>query len=193
MMSPWRNLCTRTTATKEPTCKESRQGMLLLRVSAWVLSTSVYTTKRNIFLKNFCSWTELHVYVTIIQWCRSLWLTLFYCSYDCESIYFFFYHFLPIMISFGKTWGRGLEEIVVIFYSEENSALHLKKKKVTFRFIRYSMLWNISISFTCTCTLSQSGRLFILLCNVCKSFLTHLFQLELSCSWLYARLHMYYI
>lgn len=185
MMSPWRNLCTRTTATKEPTCKESRQGTLLLRVSAWVLSTSVYTTKRNIFLKNFCSWTELHVYVTIIQWCRSLWLTLFYCSCD-------FYHFLPIMISFGKTWGRGLEEIVVIFYSEENSALHLKKKD-TFRFIRHSMLWNISISFTCTCTLSQSGRLFILLCNVCKSFLTHLFQLELSCSWLYARLHMYYI
>lgn len=192
MMSPWRNLCTRTTATKEPTCKESRQGTLLLRVSAWVLSTSVYTTKRNIFLKNFCSWTELNVYVTIIQWCRSLWLTLFYCSCDCESIYFFFYHFLPIMISFGKTWGRGLEEIVVIFYSEENSALHLKKK-ITFRFIRYSMLWNVSISFTCTCTLSQSGRLFILLCNVCKSFLTHLFQLELSCSWLYARLHMYYI
>lgn len=171
MMSPWRNLCTRTTATKEPTCKESRQGTLLLRVSAWVLSTSVYTTKRNIFLKIFCSWTELHVYVTIIQWCRSLWLTLFYCSCDCESIYFFFYHFLPIMISFGKTWGRGLEEIVGIFYSEENSALHLKKKKVTFRFIRYSMLWNISISFTCTCTLSQSGRLFILLCNVCKSFI----------------------
>lgn len=191
MMSPWRNLCTRTTATKEPTCKESRQGTLLLQVSAWVLSTSVNTTKRNIFLKNFGSWTELHVYVTIIQWCRSLWLTLFYCSCDCESIYFF-YHFLPIMISFGKTWGRGLEEIVVIFYSEENSALHLKKK-VIFRFIRYSMLWNISISFTCTCTLSQSGRLFILLCNVCKSFLTHLFQLDLSCSWLYARLHMYYI
>lgn len=169
MMSPWRNLCTRTTATKEPTCKESRQGTLLLRVSAWVLSTSVYTTKRNIFLKNFCSWTELHVYVTIIQWCRSLWLTLFYCSCDCESIYFF----LPFSTYHDFIWedrGRGLEEMVVIFYSEENSALHLKKK-VTFRFIRYSMLWNISIRFTCTCTLSQSGRLFILLCNVCKSFI----------------------
>lgn len=139
MMSPWRNLCTRTTATKEPTCKESRQGTLLLRVSAWVLSTSVYTTKRNIFLKNFCSWTELHVYVTIIQWCRSLWLTLFYCSCDCESIYFFFYHFLPIMISFGKTWGRGLEEIVVIFYSEENSALHLKKKS----YISFYQIFNV--------------------------------------------------
>lgn len=169
MMSPWRNLCTRTTATREPTCKESRQGTLLLRVSAWVLSTSVYTTKRNIFLKNFCSWTELHVYVTIIQWCRSLWLTLFYCSCDCESIYFF----LPFSTYHDFIWedmGRGLEEMVVIFYSEENSALHLKKK-VTFRFIRYSMLWNISISFTCTCTLSQSGGLFILLCNVCKSFI----------------------
>lgn len=169
MMSPWRNLCTRTTATKEPTCKESRQGTLLLRVSAWVLSTSVYTTKRNIFLKNFCSWTELHVYVTIIQWCRSLWLTLFYCSCDCESIYFF----LPFSTYHDFIWedmGEGVRRNCCHFYSGENSALHLKKK-VTFRFIRYSMLWNISISFTCTCTLSQSGRLFILLCNVCKSFI----------------------
>lgn len=139
MMSPWRNLCTRTTATKEPTCKESRQGTLLLRVSAWVLSTSVYTTKRNIFLKNFCSWTELHVYVTIIQWCRSLWLTLFYCSCDCESIYFFFYHFLPIMISFGKTWGRGLEEIVVIFISKKTVPYIWKKKS----YISFYQIFNV--------------------------------------------------
>lgn len=127
MMSQWRNLCTRTTATKEPTCKESRQGTLLLRVSAWVLSTLVYTTKRNIFLKNFCSWTELHVYVTIIQWCRSLWLTLFYCSCDCESIYFF----LPFSTYHDFIWedmGRRLEEMVVIFIAKKTVPYIWKKK-----------------------------------------------------------------
>lgn len=170
MMSLWRNLCTRTTATKEPTCKESRQGTLLLRVLAWVLSTSVYTTKRNIFLKNFCSWTELHVYVTIIQWCRSLWLTLFYCSCDCESIYFF----LPFSIYHDfirEDMGEGVRRNCCHFLYRRKQCLTFEEKKVTFRFIRYSMLWNISISFTCTCTLSQSGRLFILLCNVFKSFI----------------------
>lgn len=170
MMSPWRNLCTRTTATKEPTCKESRQGTLLLRVSAWVLSTSVYTTKRNIFLKIFCSWTELHVYVTIIQWCRSLWLTLFYCSCDCESIYFF----LPFSTYHDFIWedmGEGVRRNCCDFLKRRKQCLTFEKKIVTFRCMRYSMLWNISISFTCTCTLSQSGSLFILLCNVCKSFI----------------------
>lgn len=43
------------------------------------------------------------------------------------------------MISFGKTWGRGLEEIVVIFYSEENSALHLKKKS----YISFYQIFNV--------------------------------------------------
>lgn len=170
MMSPWRNLCTRTTATKEPTCKESWQGTLLLRVSAWVLSTSVYTTKRNIFLKNFCSWTELHVYVTIIQWCRSLWLTLFYCSCDCESIYFFFLPFSTYHDFIWEDMGEGVRRNCCDFLKRRKQCLTFEKK-VTFRFIRYSMLWNISISFTCRCTLSQSGRLFILLCNVCKSFI----------------------
>lgn len=109
MMNPWRSLCTRTTATREPICRESRQGILLLRVSTWVLSTSVYTTKRNIFLKNFCSWTELHLFVTIIQCCRSLWLTfllLFWLWLWIDKL--FFYHFIPIMISLGKNWGGSV-------------------------------------------------------------------------------------
>lgn len=83
----------------------------------------------NIFLKNY--WTELHVYVTIIQWCRSLWLTLFYCSCDCESIYFF----LPFSIYHDfirEDMGEGVRRNCCHFYSEENSALHLKKKKLHF-------------------------------------------------------------
>lgn len=59
----------------------------------------------NIFLKNY--WTELHVYVTIIQWCRSLWLTLFYCSCDCESIYFFFTIFYLSWFHLGRHGGGG--------------------------------------------------------------------------------------
>lgn len=135
MMNPWRSLCTRTTATREPICRESRQGILLLRVSTWVLSTSVYTTKRNIFLKNFCSWTELHLCVTIIQCCRSLWLTfllLFWLWLWIDKL--FLNHFIPIMISFGKNWGG---ECCHRSCSAENSALH---KKVTFRFIRSSVM-----------------------------------------------------
>lgn len=114
MMNPWRSLCTRTTATREPICRESRQGILLLRVSTWVLSTSVYTTKRNIFLKNFCSWTELHLCVTIIQCCRSLWLTfllLFWLWLWIDKL--FLNHFIPIMISFGKNWGGGGSVVIV--------------------------------------------------------------------------------
>lgn len=135
MMNPWRSLCTRTTATREPICRESRQGILLLRVSTWVLSTSVYTTKRNIFLKNFCSWTELHLFVTIIQCCRSLWLTfllLFWLWLWIDKLfltilYISWYHLGRI--GGGKCCHRSC--------SAENSALH---KKVTFRFIRSSVM-----------------------------------------------------
>lgn len=50
---------------------------------------SLHNEKKYIFEEFlFMNWTTC-IYVTIIQWCRSLWLTLFYCSCDCESIYFF--------------------------------------------------------------------------------------------------------
>lgn len=42
-----------------------------------------------------------------IQWCRSLWLTLFYCSCDCESIYFFFTIFYLSWFHLGRHWGGG--------------------------------------------------------------------------------------
>lgn len=125
MMNPWRSLCTRTTATREPICRESRQGILLLRVSTWVLSTSVYTTKRNIFLKNFCSWTELHLCVTIIQCCRSLWLTfllLFWLWLWIDKLFFLpFYAYHDIIweeLRGGKCCHRSC--------SAENSVLHKK-------------------------------------------------------------------
>lgn len=63
-----------------------------------------FTQRKEIY---FCSWTELHVYVTIIQWCRRLWLTLFYCSCDCESIYFFFTIFYLSWFHLGRHGGGG--------------------------------------------------------------------------------------